>query len=273
MKKIFIIYTILLWMPYCFAQDAVVDSLNVPQEEQLAEFVPPAEPDITKAQADSAYMNNDYVAAIQIYEALLNKGEATELYYNLGNSYYKSGNIAKAILNYERALLLSPGNDDIRANLKIAQGKTVDKVDEVPDIFFVSWIKSLINSTSIGAWAVWGIVFFILFIATLFVYFFSKNATLKKVGFFAGLAMLVCVVCVNIFASYQKSTLENRKTAIIMSPSITVRSTPNENGTSLFVLHEGHKVVIKDNSMNAWKEIQLENGNVGWVMASDIEII
>ena len=95
---------------------------------------------VTKAQGDSAYMRNDYASAIQIYESLLKKGEAAEVYYNLGNSYYKADDIAKAILNYERALLLQPGNADIRANLEIARSKTIDKVVSVPDIFFVAWV-------------------------------------------------------------------------------------------------------------------------------------
>ena len=97
----------------------------------------------TKAEADSAYINNDYVKAIEIYEALLQEGEAAELYYNLGNSYYKQGDIAKAILNYERAALLNPNNSDIQANLEIARAKTIDKVVPIPEIFFVAWTKAL----------------------------------------------------------------------------------------------------------------------------------
>ena len=96
---------------------------------------------VTKAEGDSAYVKNDYASAIQIYEALLKEGEAAEVYYNLGNSYYKAGDIAKAILNYERALLIQPGNADIRANLEIARAKTIDKVIPVPEVFFVSWTR------------------------------------------------------------------------------------------------------------------------------------
>lgn len=114
---------------------------------------------MTKAEGDSAYIRNDYASAIQIYENLLKKGEAAEVYYNLGNSYYKADDIAKAILNYERALLLEPGNADIRANLEIARSKTIDKVIPVPEVFFVSWTKSLINCLSVDAWAKLGIVF------------------------------------------------------------------------------------------------------------------
>ena len=206
---------------------------------------------VTKAQGDSAYMRNDYASAIQIYESLLKKGEAAEVYYNLGNSYYKADDIAKAILNYERALLLQPGNADIRANLEIARSKTIDKVVSVPDIFFVAWVKSLTNCLSVDAWAKLGIVFFILLLISFSLFFFSKQIIWKKSGFIAGILFLVFTVLSNIFASEQKSELLDRNDAIVLSPSVTVRSTPSESGTGLFVLHEGHKIEIKDNSIHA----------------------
>ncbi|MBP1615557.1 MAG: hypothetical protein H6Q13_3005 [Bacteroidetes bacterium] len=229
--------------------------------------------DVTKASGDSAYIKNDYATAIQIYESLLKKGEAAEIYYNLGNCYYKAGDIAKAILNYERALLLQPGNSDIRANLEIARGKTIDKVEPVPELFLLTWIKAVINSMGINSWAILGIIFFILFIVSLYFFFFSKKIFLKKSGFICGSFFLFLTILANIFAFYQKDTLENRSAAIVMSPSVTVRSTPNESGTSLFILHEGSKTTIKDNSMKEWKEIHLEDGKVGWVKSVDIEII
>ena len=135
---------------------------------------------VTKAEGDSAYVKNDYASAIQIYEALLKEGEAAEVYYNLGNSYYKAGDIAKAILNYERALLIQPGNADIRANLEIARAKTIDKVIPVPEVFFVSWTKSLINCLSVDAWAKVGVVCFFLLLASLYFFFFSKQIVWKK---------------------------------------------------------------------------------------------
>ena len=228
---------------------------------------------VTKAEGDSAYMRNDFAAAIEIYEALLQNGEAPEVYYNLGNSYYKSGDIARAILNYERALLLAPGNADIRANLEVARAKTIDKVTPVPEIFFVAWTKSLINCLSVDAWAKYGIAFFLLLLVSLALFFFSKQVRWKKAGFICGLVCLVFTIVCNVFAAQQKSALTQRNKAIIVAPSVTVRSTPSESGTSLFVLHEGCKVEIKDNTMHEWKEITLEDGKVGWVPASDIEVI
>ena len=126
---------------------------------------------------------------------------------------------------------------------------------------------------SLDSWAIWGIVSFLLLIGSLYFFIFLKQVVLKKVGFITGIIFLIVVVMANVFASKQKEELLNRDTAIIMSPSVTVRSTPSENGTSLFILHEGHKVNIKDDSMKDWKEIRLEDGKVGWVPVGSIEII
>jgi tetratricopeptide (TPR) repeat protein len=227
----------------------------------------------TKTGADSAYIKGDYQQAIQIYEELLCNGEAAEVYYNLGNSYYKAGDIAKAILNYERALLLQPGNADVRANLELARAKTVDKVEPTPEIFFVTWGKALVNTMSSNQWAYVSIVAFVLLMVAVVVFVMAKSVALKKTGFFGGIVMLVVVILANLFASQQKSRLENRNSAIVITPSVSVRSTPSESGTALFVLHEGHKVEINDSSMKSWKEIRLEDGKVGWVPDSSIEVI
>ena len=228
---------------------------------------------VTKAQGDSAYMRNDYASAIQIYESLLKKGEAAEVYYNLGNSYYKADDIAKAILNYERALLLQPGNADIRANLEIARSKTIDKVTLPSEMLFLTWIQSLINSMSEKGWAQTGIVTFILTIFMLALFIFGKRVVWKKIGFISAICFFAICIFSNIFASKQKAELLNRDSAIIIAPSVTVKSTPNQSGTDLFILHEGRKVMIKDNTMKEGKEIRLEDGDVGWVPTNVIEII
>ena len=279
MKKIWILTLILAVSSTIYAQDAIRnDSIAQAEGDTLvtdasAFSAAKQVTNVTKSEGDSAYINNDFASAIQIYEALLQQGEAPEIYYNLGNSYYKTDDIARAILNYERALLLSPGNADIRANLEIARSKAIDKVTPIPEIFFVSWIKSLVNSQSSDAWAKTGIVSFLLLLISLAVFFLTRHIKWKKVGFGAAILLLVVTVLANVFASQQKSYLTERNDAIILSPSVTVRSTPSESGTSLFILHEGRKVEIKDNSMREWKEIRLEDGKVGWVPASSIEII
>ncbi len=228
---------------------------------------------ISKSLADSAYIRNDFTTAIQIYEMILSTGESADIYYNLGNSYYKIGDIAKAILNYERALILKPANKDIRSNLEIARAKTVDKVTDVPELFIITWLKSITNSMGIQSWAIIAISFFLLFIVSIYFFFFSTKIVARKTFFILALFFLVFCVIANISAAFQRRVRLNRMNAIIISPSVTIRSTPNDNGTSLFILHEGRKVFIKDDSMKDWKEIQLEDGNVGWVKKNDLEVI
>lgn len=244
-----------------------ITSLNIHANEEM-------NPTPDKAMADSAYINNDFVSAIDMYETILkNDGESADLYYNLGNSYYKTENIAKAILNYEKALMLNPGDGDIRFNLELAQSKTVDKVTPISEMFFVTWTKSLANLMSEKGWGKTGIFAFIAALIGLSLYFFSKKITLKKVGFISAVCLFLLCIVANLFASSQKTKIMKHDNAIIMAPSVTVKSTPNEGGTDLFIIHEGRKVMIKDDTMKEWKEIQLEDGNAGWVPTSVIEVI
>ena len=272
MKKIYFILIFLTGFITAYAQNGsdsaqVAVQVEMPQDAAIQDL-------LTKTEADSAYIRNDFATAVEIYESILkNKGESSDIYYNLGNSYYKMDNIAKAVLNYERALLLSPGNSDIRFNLELARGKTIDKVTPPSEMFFITWTQSLINTMSEKAWAYTGIIMFILMILALSLFVFGKQVVLKKVGFISAIFFFLVTILANIFASEQKNELINHDNAIIMAPSVTVKSTPNQSGTDLFILHEGRKVMTKDNTMKEWKEIKLEDGNVGWVPTSVIEII
>ncbi len=278
--KVLFAILLLLYVPSMRAGTAASgameeDTANVamPAIGSHTEFADKEQGEATKADGDSAYIRNDYAAAIQIYEELLQQGESAEIYYNLGNSYYKAGDIARAILNYERALLLQPDNGDIRANLEIARAKTVDKITPVPEVFFVAWIHSLGDHLGVDAWGKWAIVCFILLLVGLGLFFLGKQVRLKKAGLTAAVIFLILTVVCNLYASRQKDKLVNRDRAIVLTPSVTVRSTPSESGTSLFILHEGCKVQIKDNTLREWKEITLEDGKVGWLPVSSIEII
>jgi len=236
-------------------------------------LLPMAAHAVTKAEADSAYVHGQYQQAITQYEALLKQGASADLYYNLGNAYYRTENIPEAVLNYERALLLSPGDRDIRFNLQIARSKTFDKIVPESEMFFVTWYRSLVSMMSVDGWARTALVALALTIILLLVYLFSERIWLRKAGFFGGVALLLLFVGANIFAWQQKTDLLNRKGAIIFAPSVTVKSTPAANGTNLFILHEGTKVVITDGSMKEWKEIRLSDGKEGWIESKHIRVI
>ena len=223
--------------------------------------------------AEAAYSAELYDKAIELYESvLLNYGKSYELYYNLGNSYYKAGKVAHAILNYERALLISPGDSDIRFNLEMAKLQTVDKIEPLQEFFLNKWVRSVRNLIGVDSWATLGIVCFVLFICCLVLYFFSKWMSLKKTGFYLGVVLFVIVIFANVFAHSQKKELVTRSGAIVFAPTVTVKSSPDNSGTDLFLLHEGTKVFIRL-SVGDWNEIVLEDGNIGWVNKKDIIVI
>ena len=228
---------------------------------------------VTKADADSAYVRGEYQQAIKDYEALLKQGASADLYYNLGNAYYRTENITRAVLNYERALLLSPGDRDIRFNLQMARSKTIDKIIPEQEMFFVTWYRSLISMASVDGWARIALISLAIAIMLALVYLFSDRIWLRKVGFFGAFLMVAVFLCSNLFAHQQKQQLLYRKGAIVIAPAVTVKSTPAQNGTDLFILHEGAKVTITDASMKDWKEIRLADGKEGWIETRQIEFI
>ena len=228
---------------------------------------------ITKANADSAYARQQYQQAIKDYEELLHDGVSAELYYNLGNAYYRTDNITRAVLNYERALLLSPGDGDIRFNLQMARSKTIDKITPESEMFFVTWYHALVNIMSVDGWARTAFVSFALAIVLALAYLFSARIWVRKVGFFGGLAFIAVFILANLFAYQQRQELVNRTGAIIISSAVPVKSTPSKSGTDLFILHEGTKVEITDGTMRGWKEIRVADGKEGWIETSKIEII
>lgn len=228
---------------------------------------------VTKAEADSAYARQHYQDAIKQYEALLQEGVSADLYYNLGNAYYRSENFTRAIINYERALLLEPGDKDIRHNLQLARQKTTDKLSPSADFFLVTWYRSLVNIMGVDSWAWMALVALAMGVVLFLVYLFSSRVSLQKVGFFGAAFMLLFFLIANLFAWHQSQVLTHRTGAVVIASETAVKSTPAQNGTNLFMLHEGTKVEITDDSMKDWKEVRLPDGKEGWISTSSIEVI
>ena len=224
-------------------------------------------------KANEHYTKEEFTKAIDGYNQILMAGiESPELYYNLGNAYYKTNQFTLAILNYERAKLLAPDDEDIEFNLLVANQKVVDSIQELPGIFIVRWWNSLINSQTTDNWAVLSIIGFILFLTLVGLYFFAKSGDVKRVSFWAGCFLIVFTIFSWSFAARQKSRLVNHSFAIVMQPTVTVKSSPSEKGTNLFVIHEGLKVRITD-KLGDWVEIRLADGNKGWLLIESIERI
>ena len=232
---------------------------------------------IAENEADLAYRNDKFVEIIKLYEAQVAKSklinqESAQLYYNLGNAYFRDNQIAKAIVNYERALLLNPGDSDIRHNLRFAKTRIEDKIDSADNFLINRWIGSIQNLYSANLWAIIGIVLFLLLIIAIGVYMISTRISLRKVSFYSGLALLSLVIITNIFAFKQKHKIATRSTGIVMSASVSIYTSPDAHSQELFRLHEGAKVNIKREE-GRWIEIVIANGSVGWLQKKNVEII
>ncbi len=223
--------------------------------------------------ANNAYKKGDFAGALSIYQELLAPGEqSSEVYYNMGNCYYRMGEMAQSILNYERALLLDPSNDDIRTNLSLAKSKCKDKVEEVGVFFPIQVFYWFQNSASSNGWAIISIVLVIIGMVCVLLYLFLKELWVRKVGFFGGVICLILAIAAGFFSYRQKVKIQNRNDAIVMAGSVTVTSTPAESGTALVVIHEGTKVHVVS-TIEDWWEVKLPNGTIGWIKSDVAEKI
>lgn len=231
------------------------------------------QPDSLLKTGNKSYANGLYYYAIEAYEQIIDSGyEAPELYYNLGNAYYKINNIPMAILNYERAKKLEPFDDDIKHNLALANAQVVDKIDIIPEFFIKNWTGNIVNLTSSDNWSIISISTFILFLLLFLIYLFSAGTGMKKLSFWLGILVLFVSVSAFYSSLKRKQFLALRNSAIIISPAVTAKSSPAESGIDLFIVHEGTRIIIED-SIDIWNEIRLGDGKKGWIKKEDRELI
>jgi tetratricopeptide (TPR) repeat protein len=224
-------------------------------------------------KGNKAYTGRFYQQAIDCYLKVEKSGyESPELYYNLGNAYFKQNDFSAAILYYEKAKRLDPGDDDINYNLKVANTKIIDKIDAVQEFFLIRWYKNIASVFSFNTWAITAILMLVLFLGLLSLYLFSRSLKIKKLAFWSSGVALLITLLFFIFAQTQYSSLNNSKEAIIFTPSVTAKSSPDANSTDLFVMHEGTKVKVIDH-VGEWSEIRIANGSVGWVNTSVFKVI
>jgi hypothetical protein len=224
-------------------------------------------------QANDLYAKGNYADAAKLYEKILStEGVAPELYYNLGNAYYKSSETGKSILNYERAIRLAPTAEDARFNLELAQLKVVDNVVQAPTFFLGRWIENLIKLLTSNQWITVSFSVFIVGLILALLFIFAPTLAIRKTSFYVGATLLVISLCTLIFSGVRKDQMVNHREAIVMTGVVTVKSSPDKSGTDLFQLHEGTKVFIKS-TLGTWTEIILGNGNIGWIEQENIENI
>lgn len=236
-------------------------------------LVKASEVQVLIAKANRAYAAGAYTEASETYKKVVALGlESGDLYYNMGNAYFKMNDYAHAILYYERAKRLDPGNEDIDFNLKVANNKIADQIEPLPELFYKRWYYGIVNSFPSDTWARTGIFFFILSLFLGAVYLMSRVLILRKTGFWIGALLFLFSLFSLLFAWSGHSAIQNAHEAILISPTVTIKSSPDEKSVDLFVLHEGTKVQLKDQIGN-WYEIRIANGSVGWIPASAVEKI
>jgi tetratricopeptide (TPR) repeat protein len=224
-------------------------------------------------KANQQYADGKYEQAIDLYQQILKSNmESAEVYYNLGNAWYKTGQFTKAIINYERAKLLAPNDEDIQFNLEIANQHVVDAIEPLPKVFFIRWWHNLVNKFPADGWAKINVVTFIVVLILAGFFFFSALPGIKRVSFWAGVIILAISIFSYSFAARQEKRMTEHRFAIITQPSVTVKSSPSEGGTNLFLIHEGLKVEILDN-LGTWNNIRLADGNQGWLPDNSMEKI
>ncbi len=223
--------------------------------------------------ANTAYENGKYEVAISAYQNLISSGvEGFNLQFNLGNSFYKIEEYPLAILHYEKALKIEPANEDVKKNLQLAYARTTDKIEPAKDLVINRWYAEIINLNNADNWAVYSTS--LLFIALIlgFLYLFGQSPLVKRIGFFSAVVLLGCSLFCYLLAFQQENFQATSKSAIIFTPTVSIKSAPGESGTVLFVLHEGTKVKLLDES-NDWVNVSLPNGNKGWIKGEDLREI
>ncbi len=231
-------------------------------------------------QADSAYSADNYLLAESLYlDALQREGSSSELFYNIGNVYYRQGNLGKAIVNYERALKLDPTNRDARANLEFVNSKITDKQIDSGSYMDSLW-QGMVSIFLADTWAILSLVLFAIFLGAIAAYVFSSAIVVKKASFFGGLVVCVLTIFSTIISFSAATRVNSNNYAIILSPSSQLSTSPREARSQTeqaFLLHEGTKVEVIDSIANPgegmWYEVLVGHGERAWVKASEVERI
>jgi tetratricopeptide (TPR) repeat protein len=245
-RTILLLLMIILYVGNCFAQS----------------------PDDLMKQGNKLYQEGQYENAVETYYKIISQGfESSALYYNLGNAYFKAGQLGYSIYNYEKGLKLSPGDEDLAYNLKIANARTVDKITELPKLFIVQWWEVLVTSLSVMGWSLVVVVLFWIFFSSIGLYLLNKKFQIQKFAFVIGsISLAVLIVSIIILISrYSHEASSNY--GILVEPIYNVKLGPDEKSNDAFVVHEGIKFIVEDR-VNDWYKIRLADGKVGWIQGS-----
>ncbi|MBE6247259.1 MAG: tetratricopeptide repeat protein [Bacteroidales bacterium] len=224
-------------------------------------------------KANDAYSMGQYETALNDYMEIEKNGyQSYKLYYNMGNAWYKTGNMGKAILYYEKALKLNPAGEDALNNLQIAKLQTLDKIDVLPEFIVSTWIKDIRNLMSSNGWGYTAVGLFAVVCILLLLFKFAPTTGGRKLSFVLACVAFLFFIFAVLFAFSLRAKAKSEDNAVVMVPVSNVKSAPNSTGNNLFILHEGSKVEILEQA-GKWCRIEISDGRQGWLEEKDIEVI
>ncbi len=276
MKKLVVLLILCGTALTLYGQVPAADSLqNTPGEQLAAPAAEVAETDSRTLwdEANTAYLRSDFHTASRIYRQILERGEhSSKLYYNLGNASFKEEKLGEAILYYHRALRLNPADEDARYNLSVAENRTIDRIETIPEFFLKGWMRSVRSLLSGTIWTILSLIMLALTLGAVLFYLLSQRLNLRKAGFYATLCALLLFLVNTAFAAADRTEQISHNKAVVLSSSVPVKSSPDKAATDLFVLHEGTTLSVGD-EMGDWSEITLSDGKKGWLESRHIEVI
>jgi tetratricopeptide (TPR) repeat protein len=229
-----------------------------------------AQNEVLFESATKAYNEGNYQDAIDNYHEILKSGQhSAEVYFNLGNSYYKVNKIGPSIYYYEKALLLNPNDPEILSNLSFAQNMTIDAIEPMPQTTISRIVVSFKNILTFDQWAYSAVVFMFLFVLLYLAFYFFRFANKKRMAFIASMICLLATAISILFAVIQYQDFKQTQPAIIFASETAVKEEPNNRSNTIFDLHEGSKVFVED-ELNDWNKIRLADGKTGWIPANDL---
>ena len=238
--------------------------------EQKAEALEEFSAEKSWDAANKAYQEADYKRAETLYRAILEQGmHSAKLYYNLANTLFKQEKLGEAILYYNKALRLSPADEDVRHNLEYAENSTKDSIEQIPEFFLFAWIRAVRNLMSCDGWTIFSLVILVIGLAAALFYLLAQRISTRKAGFYVMVLAALLFLVATLFANYERKAIVNHNEAIVMSSAVSVKSSPDRAATELFVLHEGTKLSIGER-MDGWVEVRIADGRKGWIESSRI---
>lgn len=225
------------------------------------------------AQAGELYSSGDFSGAAAIYRKLYEEGfRNSDLLYNAGNAFFKTGDYASAILFYERARLVDPADEDIGYNLQIARSRVTDRFETIPQLFFVRWFDFMALLAPTNVWAIIALALFVAAMLCAVIFLTIARAKGRLLSFWLAVVALLFSALTVSLALRNDSLVNHNSGAVITCSIVTGRSAPGDNGSELFIIHSGSKVTVEQ-ELGGFLEVRLPDGHKGWIRSECMEKI